>query len=152
MSITDTDGAATGSDQGQLPARGRAAAEGKGIGSRAAKVAHVYATPILLIAFLVIFSVAEPSTFGTWSNLSTILSSQATIGCLALAAIVPLAIGEFDLSFGYAIGFIGLVGVALGNEGLPPALTMAIMLLAGILIGLVNGLLVVRFNISSFIA
>ena len=115
-------------------------------------VAHVFATPILLLVFLALFSILAPSTFATWENLSTIISSQAVIGCLALAAIVPLAIGEFDLSFGYAVGFVGLAGAALGNDGLSPVLVIALMLAIGAAVGIINGVLVVYLNISSFIA
>lgn len=113
--------------------------------------AHVFATPILLVVFLIVFG-ALSSTFASWANISTVISSQAVIGCLALAAIVPLAIGEFDLSFGYAVGFIGMLGASLASHNVGTVGVLVAMIAAGCGIGLVNGLLTVGVNISSFIA
>ena len=60
--------------------------------------------------------------------------------------------GEFDLSLGYALGFIMMLGAFLGGFGFGAAIIIPAMLVAGACIGVANGLLRVSFNISSFIA
>jgi ribose transport system permease protein len=117
----------------------------------AASKAHVFATPILLVLFLIVFSALRPSDFATWSNLSSLISGQSVIGCLALAAILPLAIGEFDLSFGYSVGFVGMVGAKLAGGGSDQLVVLVAMLVVGCLVGVINGFLTVSLNISSFI-
>ena len=39
-----------------------------------------------------------PGVFLSWSNISTMLGSQAVLVVLSLALIIPLTAGDFDLS------------------------------------------------------
>jgi ribose transport system permease protein len=114
-------------------------------------IANRYATLILLAILVIGFSLAS-SNFLTARNWQSLLVTQAVTGCVALAAILPLVAGEFDLSLGYAIGFIAMLGAYLAGKGEAMFVVLAAMLLAGVLIGIVNGILTVGFKISSFIA
>lgn len=72
---------------------------------------------------------------------------------LALAVMVPIAANEFDLSVGYGIGLFHILTMGLMvYSNLPWYVAVAIVLVAGALLGLVNGLLVAWAKISSFIA
>jgi ribose transport system permease protein len=126
--------------------------KGRDMKHRILGLANTYATLILLVIFVGVFSALRPATFATWSNVSSLISSGSVITCLALAALIPLIIGEFDLSFGYTVGVVGVMGARIGAEDVTPWLVIASMLGAGALIGLVNGLLTVSLNISSFIS
>jgi ribose transport system permease protein len=72
---------------------------------------------------------------------------------LALAAMVPLATKQFDLSIGYHLGMAQVLIVGLQvTTGLPWPVAAALILVASLLVGFVNGLLVTFFRIDSFIA
>jgi ribose transport system permease protein len=104
-------------------------------------------------AVFALFAVWVPDTFlsvGTWRALIT---SQAVTAMVAVGLVVALSAGAFDLSFGSTLGF-GAIFVAwlLVNSGIPVIAAIALSIVAGALIGLVNGLLVVKVRIDSFIA
>ncbi|TXN28360.1 ABC transporter permease [Lacisediminihabitans profunda] len=112
-----------------------------------------FGLPVLLIILIVIFSVLAPQTFATVTNLRTVLSTQSVLAVLALAAMMTLVIGEFDLSLGAQMGLSALLFPGLAANGtlpLPVALICAI--LATTLVGLINGILVAKLKINSFIA
>ncbi len=113
--------------------------------------------PYTLLAVLVveylIFVAIQPQTFLTTDALTTILSSQAPLLIAALALTVILIVQEFDLTIGANLVFVDVMVAALTvNEGvsLLPAVIIAVAL--GTLVGVINGLLVVRVGIDSFIA
>lgn len=110
-----------------------------------------YATVLLLMLFVVVFSVASPQ-FLTAANWQNLLVVQAVVSCSAFAAILPLVVGEFDLSLGNMIGFLTMLGAFLGGQGYGGPVVIPMMLLGGVLAGLLNGFLTVYFQISSFIA
>ena len=110
-----------------------------------------FALPILLVCFVVFFSLLLPNTFATVGNLQTTVSVQSVLAVLALTALVPLVLGEFDLSIGAQLGLAALLvpGLTSKGMGLAPAIIMALVVTT--VIGLVNGLLVARVRINSFI-
>jgi ribose transport system permease protein len=108
---------------------------------------------ILLLLVCVIFSILEPDSFATWQNAKTILQQEAVLACLALGLLLPIAVGEFDLSVGYVLGFSAVVAASLGGEsGMSGGLVIPIVILSGLAIGTFNGLLVAKFKIHSLIA
>jgi ribose transport system permease protein len=109
-----------------------------------------YATVLLLILFIAAFSVASPQ-FLTAANWQNLLVVQAVVSCATFAAILPLVVGEFDLSLGNMIGFLTMLGAFMGGQGYDAASIIPVMLIGGALVGLINGALTVYFKISSFI-
>ncbi len=124
-----------------------------GIGRRSVITAvfRRYTTLLIVILLMVVFSLLSPQ-FLTSLNLKNLLVVQVTVCCMTFAAILPLIVGEFDLSLGYALGFIMMLGAFLGQFGFTAITIVPAMLLAGICIGALNGYLRIAFNISSFIA
>ncbi|EHK82763.1 ABC transporter permease [Rhodococcus pyridinivorans] len=112
-----------------------------------------YALVLALIAVIVVFSALRPETYPTANNLQNILGSQAVLLVLALGLIVPLTAGEFDLSavstMSLAAMTIAVLNVQHGWSLLP---AIAVAVLACLVVGLINALLVVRLQIDSFIA
>ncbi|UYP20253.1 ABC transporter permease [Rhodococcus sp. Z13] len=112
-----------------------------------------YALVLALVAVVVVFSALRPETYPTANNLQNILGSQAVLLVLALGLIVPLTAGEFDLStvstMSLAAMTIAVLNVQQGWSLLP---AIAVAVLACLVVGLVNALLVVRLQIDSFIA
>lgn len=112
-----------------------------------------YGLIVLFVAVIAGFSLATPSTFFTAQNARTIASINAVVAILAIAAMLPLLVGQFDLSVGYQLGLAQTLCAGLMlKQGLPAGEAVGLTLLAGIAIGLLNALLVLRVGIQSFIA
>lgn len=94
---------------------------------------------------------ANPAMF-TLAGVMTVLSPAAQLGILAIAAALLMIGGEFDLSIGSMIAFAGLVFGALIVVGDMPLLAaiVATFVFAG-LMGAVNGQIVIRTRLPSFI-
>ncbi|CAN7563269.1 ABC transporter permease [Bosea sp. LjRoot90] len=94
---------------------------------------------------------ANPAMF-TLAGLMTVLSPAGQLGILAIAAALLMIGGEFDLSIGSMIAFAGLVFGALIVVGDLPLLAaiVATFVFAG-LMGAVNGQIVIRTRLPSFI-
>jgi len=74
----------------------------------------------LWIAIIIVFAVWAPAGFLQLDTATTILNQYAVSGIIALAAVVPLAAGVFDLSIGYTMGMAGaVVAWLLANTHLP---------------------------------
>ncbi|CAL8978689.1 D-allose transport system permease protein AlsC [Propionicimonas sp. T2.31MG-18] len=110
------------------------------------------ALPVILLFFVIVFSALRPDTFATASNLTTVLSLQAVLTILCLGLLLPLIVGELDLSIAGNLGLSVILVTGLTSQSgwpLVPALVAAVGV--STLIGLVNGLLVTRIGINSFI-
>jgi ribose transport system permease protein len=110
---------------------------------------------LVLITLLIIalFSLMLPGTYPTLLNFEAIAANQATTLLLALAILLPLIVGEFDLSMAQNFGFCQLLVAGLiVMSGVPWVVAVVVTLIVGGLIGLVNGVLIVRLQINSFIA
>lgn len=119
----------------------------KSLSFRNASALYVFAV------IFVVFSIWVPDTFLAESTWRTLLDNQSITALVAVALVVPLAAGVFDLAIGAEAGFGAiLVAWLLAKQGVPIAPAIALTIAAGALIGIVNGLLVVKANIDSFIA
>jgi ribose transport system permease protein len=112
-----------------------------------------FGLPVVVVVVIIVFWALEPSTFGTASNIKTTLDQQMPVLIAALAAMVPLIIGEFDLSVGATVSLANTLVVGLATrQSLPVWVAIALALLAGASVGLVNGFVVVRLKVNAFVA
>lgn len=110
------------------------------------------ALPFALVVLVVVFSVLRPEAFATTDNAAAILGSQAVLVVLSLGLIIPLRCGDFDLSVGGTLTLSTmLVAVLNGVHGWPLGLAIVAALVAGALVGVLNGFFVIVFGINSFI-
>ena len=113
----------------------------------------VYGLPILTLILIILFSVLLPSTFPTMLNLRSILSDKAIIALLSLAAMLPMMAGRIDLTVGYGIVLWHILAIGLQTQlGLSWEASVAVVIVAGAVTGVVNGVLVEVAKIDSFIA
>jgi ribose transport system permease protein len=135
------------------PSDGPSAVPGRGIAHRLRTAFSTYSLVVVLAAVSLLFAVLDPTVFATLANARTIGSTNATIALLALAAMLPLAVGQFDISVGFQFGLAqGLCAGLLVEHGIGGATAVIVVLAAGLLVGLVNGLLVAVAGLDSFIA
>jgi ribose transport system permease protein len=107
----------------------------------------------VFVVIFAVFSVWIPSLFLTSTTLKTVLDEQSITAMVAVGLVLPLAAGAFDLAIGTEVG-LGAIVVAwlLVNKGVPVVPAIAITIVAGALVGVISGVLIVRFHIDSFIA
>jgi simple sugar transport system permease protein len=105
-----------------------------------------------VIVFVVFGIVAGDSGLFSPLGIVNFLQVAAELGILASAVALLMIGGEFDLSLGSMIGFAGMViGLGVVEFGLPIWLAVVIAFGFAILVGLLNGILVIRTGLPSFI-
>ncbi len=123
------------------------------LGRASARAMSVYGILILTVLLCIIFSLMMPDTFPTAFNARSILSDKSITILVALAEMIVVSANQFDLSVGYGIGLAQILAIGFQTrEHLPWPVASILVLAIGMGIGLVNGLLVTRAHIDSFIA
>jgi ribose transport system permease protein len=119
---------------------------------RRIRAEHVrdYGIVAFFVALFVYFSVAS-SVFLTSQNLLNLVFQNATIGVAACAVTLTIIAGNFDLSLGsiFVLSEV-LAAYAAVHFGVFWAFPVAI--LAGALMGVINGLLVTKVGVNAFLA
>jgi ribose transport system permease protein len=106
----------------------------------------------IFVAMFILFSLWVPQTFLTSETWRSILSQQALTALAAIALVVPLSAGAFNLAVGAEVGFGAILVAWLISKGISAGEAIVITMVGGVVVGIVNGLLVVRAKIDSFIA
>jgi simple sugar transport system permease protein len=105
-----------------------------------------------ITVFVFFAAMAGDSGFLTKAGTSTYLTVAAYLGILAVAVSLLMIAGEFDLSIGSMVGACSMTTAMLSSHyhwGVWPALAASLALALGL--GFVNGLVVVRSGLPSFI-
>ena len=107
---------------------------------------------LILLAFVVI-GLSLHSSFRTWINTRNLMSQAMPFFLLTLGQLVVIIAGGLDLSVGALVASTSVLGmtIMLQNPG-NALLGVAAMVGLALLVGSINGLLVVRANIDSFVA
>lgn len=112
-----------------------------------------YGMYIALFVIVIVFSILTDGLFISSRNISNLLDQTGYIAVLAVGMTLVIVIRHIDLSVGYAAGFMGAIAAILMSQaGMPVYLTIPIILIIGILLGLVNGFLIAKIGIPSFVA
>ena len=105
----------------------------------------------LILVAIFFASTADASMF-TLAGIMNILSPAAQLGILAIAAALLMIGGEFDLSIGSMVAFTGLIfGAFLTLNSWPLLLAIAATFGLAALLGGLNGQIVIRSRLPSFI-
>ncbi len=110
-----------------------------------------YAVVGVVIVLIIIFGILNTSTFLTGDNFELVVGSNSVALILAMAGLLPLIAGEFDLSIGFTLELAVVLTAVLSEAGVPVWLTLIIVLIAGALIGLLNAFFITVLGVSSFI-
>lgn len=120
---------------------------------RALRFLEAYALLIIMVLVGVFFTFYSKTsdTFFTSANMRILVSNQVVPALIALAALLPLVCGEFDLSVGAITGVTAVYVASLlsGTVGLPVAILIGLAMGCGV--GLVNALLVTRAAVNGVI-
>ena len=112
------------------------------------KVGAVY----VWLAIIAVFSLWVPETFPNITTAKQILNSNAITALAALSVTIPLAARVFDLSFALNMTLCGVAVAHFVVDGVPLLGALALGVLIGLVVGLINATVVVGMKIDSFIA
>lgn len=106
----------------------------------------------VLIVICVVFSIWVPQTFPHLATIKQVLDGNAITALAALALIVPLSARTFDLSFAYVMSLSGVTAAHfIVADNLNVVLAALLGIGAALIIGVINGIVVVVMRIDSFI-
>lgn len=105
----------------------------------------------VILVFLFFLFTADEAMFGL-SGFMNFMTPAAQLGILAIGAALLMIGGEFDLSIGSMVAFAGLFfGVCVVTWQLPLILSIPLTLLFAAGCGAINGTIVIRSGLPSFI-
>jgi simple sugar transport system permease protein len=105
-----------------------------------------------LLAVLIFFTIFGGVTFLKPAGMSSWLNVAASLGVIAIPVGLLMIAGELDISVGAMVPFGALTtAVISGHYGQPIWIGISATLLFGMLVGLINGLMVVRTAVPSLI-
>jgi ribose transport system permease protein len=110
-----------------------------------------YSVVFAFVAIVIVASLAD-SHFASFDNITNIFRQVSIIGIIALGMTVVMLSGGIDLSVGAVLALLGAVSVSLANTTQNVAAAVLLTLAVGAAVGGINGLLVTKGKIPSFIA
>lgn len=105
---------------------------------------------VALVAAVLLLSTTT-SGFMTASNMKNILAQISLYGMVAFAMTISIIGGEFDLSVSSLMGVTTILFTDVAKKSNVP-LAILVCLLAGALVGAMNGLMVSKLKINAFVA
>ena len=106
----------------------------------------------VLLFLCVLFAVKAPG-FVSVRNLYYVLQQVSVVGILTIGQTYVIISKGIDLSQGAIIGFSSIMSaILIVNKGLPVWCAFVIIILAGALIGFINGILIAKLNVPAMIA
>lgn len=117
----------------------------------ASDILQTYGTIIAGLLVIIIFSILRPDAFFTFRNLINISRQISLQVIIAIGATLIMCVGEFDLSIGALASLGGVIGALLAVAGFPVWLCFLVPVVACLILGWVNGWIVTKFNVLSFI-
>ena len=113
-------------------------------------LASLRVVAVLAVIWLIFYSQNE--RFLSATNLTNLMLQITAVGLISVGVVYVLLVGEIDLSVGAVSGLSAAVMAVLNvKHGVNPYLAIALGVLTGLLIGLVQGALFTRFGIPSFV-
>ncbi|MBN2561133.1 MAG: ABC transporter permease, partial [Phycisphaerae bacterium] len=107
---------------------------------------------VLVLVLLCAYFGLRTDNFFTQGTFTTIANQSADALVLAVGMTFVLIIGGIDLSVGSVLALCGAVlGVCLERFGFNLPVAIVACLVVGVACGAINGLVVIRWNIPSFI-
>jgi simple sugar transport system permease protein len=104
------------------------------------------------IGLFIVFSILSPELFPAKATYISLMSVAAELGIVSIGVTLLMIGGHFDLSVGAVLGLTSYVAVLLMRDyTVPPTIAALAAVAAGAVLGAINGLIVTRFKIHSFV-
>jgi ribose transport system permease protein len=114
-------------------------------------IMYTYGTIIALVLIIILFGILNPRAFLSSTNFWNITRQMAILAVIALGATLIMCVSEFDLSVGNIASFSGVLSALLAINGVPFVFALIIATFISGILGLINGFIVTKFKVMSFI-
>lgn len=112
---------------------------------------QVITVSIGLVALVIVFGLLNPTFFSS-RNISNLLRQIAPIILIGVGQSYVLITANIDLSIGSVVGMSTMISATLMSKGMDPLTAVFITFIAALGVGLLNGLLISKAKLPSFIA
>jgi ribose transport system permease protein len=112
---------------------------------------RAYGTVFAGILIVAAFCVLSYDAFFTFGNFINITRQISLLVIIALGATLVMSVEEFDLSVGAMASLGGVVAARMAVSGMPIILCFTVPVIICFVIGLLNGWIVTKFRVLSFI-
>jgi ribose transport system permease protein len=110
------------------------------------------ALPAIWIVMIIVFAIAEPGSFISSENAANVFGSNAALLMVAIAALLPFVVGDFDFSVGAVSGLSAMVIADLNvNHHVGIVLACVIGVAIGLGTGGINAVAILTFETDPFI-
>jgi len=118
---------------------------------KAKKILQSYGTLLALGVIILVFSILRPTSFFSLRNFINISRQISLMVVISIGATLVMSINEFDLSIGSMASLGGVMCALMAVAGLPLPVCFLLPVLISLVIGWINGWIVARFRVLSFI-
>lgn len=109
----------------------------------------------ILFAFMLLLTVIAPKSFLKVTNLTNVLWSVSVVGIMVSGSIFVILVGGIDLSVGAMLALTGILVVRtiryFNYSEFGFFLGVLLALAAGVLVGLIHGIVITRFQVPAFL-
>ncbi len=112
--------------------------------------ANAFGIALIYVALCAIFAVLSPR-FLTTNNFSIIIGQTSAVTVASFAMTMVILSGGIDLSVGAIVALSGVVVAVLLQHHAPLLLAVAVALIASAVVGFVNGVVTVRWQVQPFL-
>lgn len=106
---------------------------------------------VIIVFAILLMSLLDPN-FLTSRNLFNILNQQSTLGIATIGVAIAMISGCIDLTVGNLLACTAAIAALLLNAEVNPVAVILLTCLSGLAAGFINGLIVVKTRIDTFIA
>lgn len=115
------------------------------------KFIAVYAIVVALVVEVLFFGCSAPA-FTKMENIFNVLRTVSIVGIMSVGMTFVIVSGGIDLSVGAICGSVGVIVAKFMVMGVHPVMAVLIGLVAGMIVGLINGFFVSTVGVPSMIA
>ncbi len=112
---------------------------------------RAYGTVFAGIIIIIVFGILSFDAFFTFGNFINITRQISLLVIIALGATLVMSVEEFDLSVGAMASLGGVVAAKMAVAGMPMFFCFVVPIIVCFAIGLLNGWIVTKFRVLSFI-
>lgn len=105
---------------------------------------------LALVVLILLMAIIAPY-FWSVNNLLEVVRQVSATAIIAAGGTFVILVSGIDLSVGSALGVCAMAAIVMSDQGLPAIVSIGAALLAGALVGAINGVFVARFALPAFI-
>ena len=115
------------------------------------KYLREFSVVVAIIITFAFFGIMNPAYFSV-ANISTIITQSVTYGLMGIGMTCVIITGGIDLSVGSVLALVACVAAQLAKAGLPIPIWIALCLVIGFGLGIINGFLISKLHLQPFVA